>query len=55
MGTWLIQGFIFISIMGKVYIKVILRLLLRYKDIIRPKKKPNLNILYYAPYFMLYT
>jgi len=42
------------SIRGKAYIKVILRLLPRYKDVLRPKKKPNLNTLYYALCFMLY-
>ena len=41
------------SIMGKGYIKVILRLLPKYKDIIKPEKKPNLNALRYAPYSML--
>ena len=53
MGTWLIQGFIFMSIKGKAYIKVILRLLPRYKDVLRPKKKPNLNALYHTLCFIL--
>ena len=43
------------NIINRGYIKVILRLLLRYKDIIRLKRKPNLNTLYYTSYFIFYT
>ena len=55
MGTWLIQGFIFMSIRGRAYIKVISRLLLRYKDVLRPERKPNLNALRHTPCFMFYA